>query len=95
MDFSAILILPFSAIVAFAIVLGAAIRKRRAPRLIWPCLFSTVAAALVYLRLPDVSALGLWVFTMFHLAFAAAIGTVIGGMVARTIIQTAAALRRS
>jgi len=93
-DFSAILILPFSAIVAFAILLGAAMLDRPAPRLIWPCVFSTVVAALLFLRFPDVSALGIWLFALFGLAFSAAIGTVIGGLTARTIVRVIAAPRR-
>ena len=94
-DFSAFLILPFSALVAFATVIGAAIAKRPAPRLIWPCAFSTLAAALVFLGWPEVSALGLWIFTLFGLAFSAAIGSVIGGTIARVLIAAICWLRRS
>lgn len=86
MDFSAILILPFSALVAFATLMGAAIAKRHVPLLIWPCVFSTVVTALVFLRVPDVSALGLVVFAWFGLAFSAAVGTVIGAATARLVI---------
>jgi hypothetical protein len=93
-DFSTILILPFSAIVAFATLVGAAIAKRSMPRLIWPCAFSTLAAALVFLRLPEPSALGLWVFTLFGLAVSAAIGTVIGGVTARVLITAICSQRR-
>jgi hypothetical protein len=57
-DFSAILILPFSALVAFATLILAAIAKHPPPRLIWPCAFSTLAAGIMLLRLPELSALG-------------------------------------
>jgi hypothetical protein len=82
-DFSSILIVPFSALVALATLVGAAIAKRPEPRLIWPCAFSTFMGGLVFLRLPDVSALGLWLMALFGLAFAAAIGTIVGGASAR------------
>jgi hypothetical protein len=84
-DFSAFLILPLSAIVGFATLVGAAIARRAAPRLIWAWAFSTVAATLIFLRLPELSALGMWVFALFGLAYLAAFGTVIGGLAARAI----------
>ena len=86
MDFSTILILPFSAIVTFATLIGAAVAKRPTPRLIWPCLFSTLVGAVVFLRLPDLSVLGLRIFAVFAMAFSAAIGSVLGGAVARRMI---------
>lgn len=95
MDFSSILIVPFSALVAFATLVGAAIVKRREPRLIWPCAFSTLVGGLAFLRLPDVSALGLWVMALFGLAFAAAIGTVVGGATARLGMAAICTLKRS
>jgi hypothetical protein len=94
-DFSAILILPFSALVAFATLILAAIAKHPPPRLIWPCAFSTLAAGIMLLRLPELSALGLWVFTLFWMAFFAAIGTVIGAAGARLGIAAICSLRRS
>ena len=84
-DFSALLILPFSAMIAFATVVGAAIANRSAPRLIWPWAFSTSVAALAFLKLPEIPALGLWLFALFAIAFPAAFGTVIGGLAARGI----------
>jgi len=93
-DFSAILILPFSAIVAFATLIGAAIVRRSAPRLIWPCAFSTLAAALMILRLPAPSALVMWLFALFALAVSAAIGTVVGGVTARAILAAIRARSR-
>ena len=93
-DFSVILILPFSAIVAFGALIGAAIARRPGPRLIWPCIFSALAGALVFLRVPEASTLGLWAFAFFGLAVSAAIGTVIGGMLARAMIAAISARRR-
>jgi hypothetical protein len=90
-DVLAFLILPFSAIVAFATLIGAAIAGRPAPRLIWPCAFSTLGGSLPILRVPEPAALGMWVFALFALAFSAAIGTVVGAAVARLVI---AAVRR-
>lgn len=93
MDLSTILILPFSAVVAFAALVGAAIAKFPAPRLVWPWAISTLGAALVFLRVPEAPALGMWIFALFQVALSAAIGAVIGGMVARVVI--AAVSRRS
>ena len=87
MDFSAFLILPFSVIVAFAAVIGAAIAKRPAPRLIWPFAFSTLAAALLFLRSPEFSTLGFWIWILFSMAFSAAIGTVLGGVTAKALMK--------
>lgn len=83
MDFSAILIVPFSAIVAFATLVIWARANRTLPRLIWPCAASTLAAILVFLRPPAPSEIGLWFFALLSLAFSAAIGTVIGSTIAR------------
>ena len=94
MDVSGILVLPFSAIVAFATLVGAHLVNRPAPRLIWPCVLSTVVVALVFLKPPHSSEMGAWIFAFLALAFAAAIGTVLGGAVARTVIR-AISRRRS
>lgn len=87
MDVSAILILPFSAIVAFATLIWVAKAERPTPRLIWPCAISTLAAALLFLRPPEPSEMGLWFFALFALAVPAAIGTILGGVTARAIIR--------
>lgn len=87
MDFSGILILPFSAIAAFATLIWAALAKRPAPRLIWPCVVSTLITALMFLRPPEPSEMGMWFFALFAMAVPAAIGTVIGGATARAIIR--------
>ena len=94
MDVSAILILPLSAIVAFATLVGAALAGRPAPRLLWPCAVSTLAAALVFLRPPEPAALAFWLFALVQLAFSAAIGTVLGGVAARVLIGAVRAHRR-
>jgi hypothetical protein len=94
-DFSAILLLPVSALIGFATVIAAAIIDRPAPRLIWPCAFSTIAAALVLLRFSEASEWGLWVFTLFGLAFSAAVGTVIGAAIARLLLSAIRSLRGS
>ena len=94
MDFSAFLALPFSAVVAFATLAGAAIAKRPAPRLIWPFACSTLAVAVVFLRFPEPSALGFWLLALLGLAWAAAIGTVLGGVTARLLIGAIRSWRR-
>ena len=86
MDFTAFLVLPFSAIIGFATLIGTALAGRAQPRLIWPCLCSTLAAALLLLRFPEPSTLGLWLFSLLAMAFSAAIGTVIGAALARFVI---------
>ena len=93
-DFSIFLILPFSAIVAFAALIGAAIAKRSAPRLIGPFAFSVLIAALVFLGVPEPSVPGLWSLMLFQMAFSAAIGTIIGGVAARVMIAAASSRRR-
>ena len=51
----------------------------------WPWAFSTVAAALVFLRIPGLDMLAMWLFALFGMAFSAALGTVTGGLAARAI----------
>ncbi len=94
MDFSSILIVPFSALVAFVALVGAAIARRPEPRLIWPFAVSTLVGGFVFLRLPDASPLGLWAMALFGLAFAAAIGTVAGGAAARLGMAAIRKLKR-
>ena len=93
-DVSSILVLPFSAMVAFATLAWAALTKRQAPRLVWPCAFSTAVVALVFLKPPHSSEMGLWTLGLLSLAFAAAIGTVLGGAVARVIVRAMFRSRR-
>lgn len=77
MDFSAILILPYSALVTIAVLVGALLCKRAKPRLIWPFLFTTVTASAVFVG-PPASETGLWVASVFGLSLWAAFGTAIG-----------------
>lgn len=85
MDFSAFLVLPVSALLSFATLVVAARGERPRPRLIWPGAFSTVAAALMFLRLPGLDMLAMWLCALFGIAFSAALGTVAGGLAARAI----------
>lgn len=85
MDFSAFLVLPVSALLSFATLVVAARGERPRPRLIWPWAFSTVAAAFIFLRLPGLDMLAMWLFALFGIAFSAALGTVAGGLAARAI----------
>lgn len=86
MDFSIVLVLPFAALVGFATLIVAALMNRSRPRLIWPFAFSTISAALAFLRLPDVEALGYWLLGFSLLALWAAFGTIIGAMAAKMIM---------
>jgi hypothetical protein len=84
-DFSAFLVLPVSALLSFATLVVAARNERPRPRLVWPWAFSTVAAAVVFLRFPGLDMLAMWLFALFGIAFSAALGTVAGGLAARAI----------
>lgn len=87
MDFAAVLILPFSALVAFVTVAGAAVAGRERPRLIWPFALSSLVAVLVLSLPPEASDVGFWLFTIgMVVLWSAAIGTVIGGLLARAAI---------
>jgi hypothetical protein len=93
-DVSAFLFLPFSGLVAAATVIAASLAGRRSPRLIWPCALSTALGALVFLRVPQASWLGLWIMILLSMAFSAAIGTVIGAAMAKLAITITRALKR-
>ena len=93
MDFSIVLVLPFAALVAFATLIGAASTKRARPRLIWPFAFSTISAAPVFLRLPDLEALGYWLLGFTLLALWAVFGTIIGAKAAKMLIAATKLLR--
>ena len=88
MDFaSVILILPLSALVAFFTVVGAAIARRERPRLIWPFAFSSLAAVLAFFPLPAATEIGFWLFGISSVVlWSAAIGTVIGALLARAAV---------
>lgn len=87
MDFFAILIFPFSALVAFVDVVGAAVARRRRPRLIWPLVFSTLVALPMIVRSPTATDFDFWLFaTSMMVVLPAAIGTVTGALLERTAI---------
>lgn len=86
MDLSVILVMPFSALVAFIVVIGATMVKRPRPRLIWPFALSTLTAAPVFVGLPEREWLSFWAFAFLGLAIWAAMGTVIGGLATRAVV---------
>lgn len=87
MDVSGILILPFSAVVAFITLVAAAVARRGRPRLIWPFAFSSLVAGLTFFSLPAADEIGFWLFTISMVVlWSAAIGTVIGALLARAAI---------
>ena len=85
--FAGFLILPFSALVAFIALVGAAVARRNRPRLIWPFAVSSVMAVLAFFSPPAGSQIGLWlVTTSIVVLWSGAIGTVIGAGIARAAI---------
>jgi hypothetical protein len=82
-DYSVVLILPLSALVACATVVWAAATGRVRPRLIWPCAFSTVCGAAVFIGPPAQLSALLWVAMLGVVAVWAAFGTIIGGQFAK------------
>jgi hypothetical protein len=83
-DLAGFLILPFSALVAFITLVGAAVARRNRPRLIWPFAFSSLMAVLAFFPLPATTEIGVWLFTTsIVVLWSGAIGTVIGGLLAR------------
>jgi hypothetical protein len=91
-EFAGLLILPFSALVAFITLVGAALARRNRPRLIWPFAFSSLIAVLAFFPPPAANEIGFWLFATSMVVFwSGAIGTVIGGPLARAAI---AAIRR-
>jgi hypothetical protein len=86
-DIVGFLILPFSALVAFVTLIGAALLGRNRPRLIWPFAFSSLIAILAAFPLPPANEIGMWIFTTCMVVlWSGAIGTVIGGLFARAAI---------
>ena len=79
-DFSVVLILPFSALTACATMVWADATGRLRPRLIWPFTFSTLCAAAAFLGLPAPSNALLWPAMLFVVAMWAAFGTIIGAL---------------
>jgi hypothetical protein len=74
--------------VALITVGGAAFAGRERPRLIWPFAFSNLVAVLLLSPLPaGDSEIGSWLFTISMVVlWPAAIGTVIGALLARAAI---------
>lgn len=93
MDFSVVLVVPFSALLAFATVLIAAIANRPRPRLIWPFAAAVLASIPVFVGPPGSSEFHFWALALFGLAIWAAIGTVTGGLTARLLLWSVRVLR--
>lgn len=94
MDFSVILVFPYSALLTFIIFIGARLRKRPSPRLIWPFAIATLTAAPAFVGLPTPSDLVVWVaFLIFVLPMWAAFGTIVGAMGAKLSVAVARLFR--
>ena len=87
-DFSAILILPYSAVVTVVVLAAALLLKLERPRLIWPCAFATITAAAVFVGLPRSSDFGLWLAGLLGLSLWAAFGAVIGMVIVKLSMAT-------
>lgn len=92
-DFSVILVLPFAVVVALATCIGAAVASRSRPLLIWPFAVSVILSAPVFVGVPQADTFGFWSMAMLGLAVWAAVGTVMGSLVARLTIYVARHLR--
>ena len=93
MDFSVVLVVPWGAICAFLTVLAAAVMQRPRPRLVWPFAFASLTSVPVFVGFPMHSEFHFWALAIFGLAIWAAIGTVIGGLLARLVIWSAGKIR--
>jgi len=78
MDFSAVLILPYSILVAIAVLLGSLITRRARSRLVWPFSFSWITASAAFMGIPQAREIGVWIASVIGLALWAAFGTAIG-----------------
>jgi hypothetical protein len=85
MDFSVVLILPFSALVACATVVWAGAIGRVRPRLIWPFAFSTLCAAATFVGLPEHSRALFWVAMFIVVATWAAFGIILGALFGKLV----------
>lgn len=92
-DFSAILIIPYSVFITVAVLAGALLLKRSRPRLIWPFAFATLTAASVFMGLPRTNDFGLWLASLLGLAIWAAVGTIIGVAIVKLSMATVRALK--
>ena len=87
MDFLGFLVFPFSALVAFITLVGAAVSGRQRPRLIWPFAISSLMAVPAIFSLPAAEDIGFWLFAASAVVlWSAAIGTVVGASLARAAI---------
>jgi hypothetical protein len=92
-DFSAILIFPYSVFVTVAVLAGALLLKRSRPRLVWPFTFATLTAAIVFIGLPRTTDFGLWLASLLGLALWAAVGTIIGLAIVKLSMATVRAFK--
>lgn len=87
MDVAGFIVLPFSALVAFITLVGAAVARRGRPRLVWPFAFSSLVAVPPVFALPAAEEIGFWLFAVsLVVLWSAAIGTVVGAALARLAI---------
>lgn len=86
MDFSIILVFPFSALIAFTTLIGVSFAKRSRPRLVWPFAFSTILAASEFVGPPEMARLGFWLLGLALVALWAAFGTLFGAFAAKLTI---------
>jgi hypothetical protein len=93
-DFSIILVFPFSALIAFTTLIGATLAKRPKPRLMWPFAFSTILAASEFVGPPEMARLGFWFLGLALVALWAAFGTVLGALAAKLTITATRWLSR-
>lgn len=93
MDFSVILVVPFSAFLAFTTTMIAAVVKRPRLRLIWPFAISVLASIPVFVGLPGSQDFRFWALASLGLAIWAAIGTVGGALAGKFVAWIARTLR--
>ena len=94
MDLSIILVLPFSALIAFTTLIGFALAKRSRPRLLWPFAFATIWAACEFVGPPEMARLGFWFLGLTIVVLWAAFGTVFGAFAAKLTISATQWLSR-
>lgn len=86
MDFSTIIVFPFSALIALTTLIDVHLAKRSRPRLLWPFAFSTILAAFEFVGPPEMARLGFWFLGLALVALWAAFGTVFGAFAAKLAI---------
>jgi hypothetical protein len=93
MDFSVVLVLPLAALIAFIVCVGAAIARHRRPILFWPFALTMLLSAPVFVGFPSASMVGVWSMAIFGLAVWAAIGSVLGALIAKLSLFVVRQLR--